>query len=141
VRGLLGQGARLILGADIVKAEAVLVAAYDDTLGVTARFNKNLLVRINRELGGNFDLDAFDHLAVWNPEYERMEMHLVSRKDQIVKAAGHAFAFKAGERFHTENSHKFTPASLARLAADSGWRIERQWISPAPQFGIFSLVS
>ncbi len=139
VRGLLGQNARLILGADMVKDEATLVAAYDDANGVTAQFNKNLLARINRELGGNFDLDAFDHLAVWNPEYERMEMHLVSRKDQIVTAAGHAFAFKAGERFHTENSHKFTPASLARLAADSSWKIERQWISPAPAFGIFSL--
>ena len=139
VRGLLGQGARLILGADMVKDEATLVAAYDDALGVTARFNTNLLTRINRELGGNFDLDAFDHLAVWNPDFERMEMHLVSRKDQIVKAAGHAFAFKAGERFHTENSHKFTPSSLARLAVESGWRIERQWISPAPEFGIFSL--
>jgi dimethylhistidine N-methyltransferase len=141
VRGLLGQNARLILGADMVKAEATLVAAYDDALGVTAQFNKNLLTRINRELGGNFDLNAFDHLAVWNPDFERMEMHLVSRKDQIVKAAGHAFAFKAGERFHTENSHKFTPASLARLAAESGWKIERQWISPAPEFGIFGLVS
>lgn len=139
VRGLLGHNARLILGADMVKDEATLVAAYDDAKGVTAAFNKNLLVRINRELDGNFDPDAFDHLAVWNPDYERIEMHLVSRKDQIVKAAGHTFAFKAGERFHTENSHKFTPASLARLAADSGWKIERQWISPAPEFGIFSL--
>ncbi len=141
VRGLLGQNARLILGADMVKDEVTLVAAYDDALGVTAQFNTNLLVRINRELGGNFDLGAFDHLAVWNPEYERMEMHLVSRKDQIVTAAGHAFAFKAGERFHTENSHKFTPGSLARLAAESGWKIDRQWISPAPEFGIFSLGS
>ncbi|MCR6658501.1 MAG: ergothioneine biosynthesis protein EgtB [Asticcacaulis sp.] len=141
VRGLLGHKARLILGADMVKDEATLVAAYDDAKGVTAAFNKNLLVRINRELDGNFDPDAFDHLAVWNPVYERIEMHLVSRKDQIVKAAGHAFAFKTGERFHTENSHKFTPASLTRLAAGSGWKIERQWISPAPEFGIFSLGS
>jgi len=141
VRGLPGQGMRLILGADMVKDIPTLVAAYDDASGVTARFNKNLLVRINRELDGNFDPDAFDHLAVWNPDFERIEMHLVSRKDQIVKAAGHAFAFKAGERFHTENSHKFTPASLARLAAEAGWKIERQWISPAPEFGIFSLVS
>ena len=70
-----------------------------------------------------------------------MEMHLVSRKDQIVQAAGHAFAFKAGERFHTENSHKFTPASLARLAAELRLEDERQWISPAPEFGIFSLGS
>ena len=141
VRKMLGGGARLILGADMVKDEATLVAAYDDAAGVTARFNKNLLFRINRELGGNFDVDAFDHLAVWNPDHERMEMHLVSKTDQIVKAAGHAFAFKAGERFHTENSHKFTLASLGRLTTDSGWRIDGRWISPAPEFGIFSLTA
>jgi len=140
-RDLLGSGGRLILGADMVKDEPTLVAAYDDPEGMTARFNKNLLVRINRELGGNFDPDAFDHLAVWNPDFERMEMHLVSRTDQIVKAADHAFAFKAGERLHTENSHKFTLSSLSRLAAESGWRINAQWISPAPEFGIFSLAA
>lgn len=140
-RKLLGRGGQLIIGADMVKAEATLVAAYDDAQGVTARFNKNLLVRINRELGGNFDLDAFDHLAKWNPERERIEMYLVSRKDQIVKAANHAFAFKVGERFHTENSHKFTLASLNKLAADSGWHIDRHWISAAPEFGVFSLRS
>lgn len=140
VRQVLGPQATLILGADMVKYEATLVAAYDDAAGVTAAFNKNLLTRINRELHGNFDLNAFDHLAVWNPEFERIEMHLVSLTDQIVKAAGHAFAFKAGERFHTENSHKFTPASLARLAGEAGWRIDAQWISPAPEFGVFRLI-
>ncbi len=140
-RKLLGSNSRLIIGADMVKEKATLVAAYDDAEGVTSRFNKNLLVRINRELGGNFDLDAFDHLAEWNPDYERMEMYLVSRKDQIVKAAGHAFAFKVGERFHTENSHKFTLASLDRLATESGWRIDRHWISASPAFGVFSLRS
>ncbi|EGF92396.1 hypothetical protein ABI_08320 [Asticcacaulis biprosthecium C19] len=140
VRRMLAAGAQLILGADIVKDEATLIAAYDDGAGVTARFNKNLLVRINRELSGNFDIDAFDHLAVWNREHERVEMHLVSRTDQIVTAAGHAFSFKAGERLHTENSHKFTPSSLRRLAEASGWVLENQWISPKPEFGIFKLV-
>ncbi len=139
MRAVLGPDARLILGADIVKDEATLLAAYDDADGVTAEFNKNVLRRINRELAGNFDLSAFDHLAVWNAEYARMEMHLVSRFDQIVTAAGHSFAFKAGERLHTENSHKFTRDSLAAMAGDSGWTVERTWISPAPQFGVFVL--
>ncbi|RXZ38228.1 L-histidine N(alpha)-methyltransferase [Oxalobacteraceae bacterium CAVE-383] len=139
VRRLLGLDAHMIIGADMVKDEATLVAAYDDAEGVTARFNKNLLVRINRELGGDFDPEAFDHLALWNPQLQRMEMHLVSRADQIVNAAGQTFAFKEGERLHTENSHKFTPESFAALAAQAGWTVTRQWISAAPQFAVFSL--
>jgi dimethylhistidine N-methyltransferase len=139
IRGALGRHAKLILGADMVKDEATLLAAYDDAEGVTAAFNKNLLRRINRELDGNFDLSAFDHLAVWNEALQRMEMHLVSRHDQIVTAAGHSFAFKAGERLHTENSHKFTPESLDRLARSADWRIAQSWISPSPSFGVFVL--
>jgi dimethylhistidine N-methyltransferase len=136
---LLGDDSVLLIGADLVKDEATLVAAYDDVEGITARFNKNLLARINRELGGNFDLDAFDHLAIWNAELARMEMHLVSRADQIVNAARHTFAFKAGERLHTENSHKFTTKSFADLAAQAGWSVRREWISAAPQFAVFRL--
>jgi dimethylhistidine N-methyltransferase len=139
MRAMLGADARLIIGADIVKDEATLVAAYNDAAGVTAEFNKNLLRRINSELSGTFDLNAFDHLAVWNPDFARMEMHLVSRIDQIVHAAGHTFAFKAGERLHTENSHKFTPSSFAALAGEAGLQIERHWISKAPEFGVFLL--
>nr|WP_235079974.1 ergothioneine biosynthesis protein EgtB [Asticcacaulis sp. AC402] len=135
------RDAQLILGVDMVKDEGTLVNAYNDAEGVTACFNKNLLTRINRELGGNFDLDAFQHLAIWNPDLNRIEMHLVSLSDQIVTAAGHAFAFKSGERFHTESSHKFTPASLTRLAEESGWRIDAHWMSSAPEFGLFSLVA
>jgi dimethylhistidine N-methyltransferase len=138
-RELLGQDGLLVIGADLVKDEATLVSAYDDGQGVTARFNKNLLLRINRELGGDFDLDSFTHSAVWNAADSRMEMHLVSLADQIVNAAGHTFAFKAGESLHTENSHKFTPESFAALAAEAGWTVGRQWISAAPQFAIFSL--
>ncbi|UDF05296.1 ergothioneine biosynthesis protein EgtB [Asticcacaulis sp. AND118] len=138
-RTVLGADARLIVGADMVKDEATLHAAYDDTGGVTAAFNKNLLTRINRELGGNFDLDAFDHLAVWNAAQSRIEMHLVSRHDQIVTAAGHRFAFKASERLHTENSHKFTPESFAALCEGAGWQVAKSWISPDPAFGIFVL--
>ena len=139
MRAMLGPDARLIIGADQVKDQATLIAAYDDVEGVTAEFNKNLLRRINRELSGTFDLNAFDHLAVWNTEYARMEMHLVSRIDQIVHAAGHTFAFKAGERLHTENSHKFTYDSFAALAGDAGLRVERHWVSPAPEFAVFLL--
>jgi dimethylhistidine N-methyltransferase len=139
VKKLLGDDSVLLIGADLVKDEETLLAAYDDVGGLTARFNKNLLTRINCELGGNFDLDAFDHLALWNAERTRMEMHLVSRADQIVNAAKHTFAFKAGERLHTENSHKFTAKSFADLAAQGGWSVSREWISTAPQFAIFSL--
>lgn len=138
-RTVLGDNARLIVGADMVKDEETLHAAYDDAEGVTAAFNKNLLTRINRELGGNFDLDAFDHLAVWNAAQSRIEMHLVSRHDQIVTAAGHTFAFKAGERLHTENSHKFTSESFGALCENAGWTVMKSWISPAPAFGIFLL--
>ena len=139
VRHLLGDESVLVIGADLIKDEATLVAAYDDAEGVTARFNKNLLARINRELGGDFDLEAFDHLAVWNAELARMEMHLVSRTNQIVNAARHTFAFKAGERLHTENSRKFTSDSLADLAAQAGWSVKREWVSAVPRFAIFSL--
>jgi dimethylhistidine N-methyltransferase len=138
-RHLLGDDAQFIVGADLVKDEATLLAAYDDTQGVTARFNKNLLIRINRELEGDFDVDAFDHLAIWNAEQSRIEMHLVSRRDQIVNAAKHTFAFRRGERLHTENSHKFTTDSFAHLVARAGWSVNRQWISAAPQFAVFSL--
>jgi len=139
MRALLGPDARLILGADMVKDEATLVAAYDDADGVTAAFNRNVLRRINRELGGTFDLTAFDHLALWNAAESRMEMHLVSRHDQIVHAAGHSFAFTAGERLHTENSYKFTDASLAAMTRASGWRIEKTWVSPPPRFAVVRL--
>jgi len=138
-RRLLGEDAMLIVGADVVKDEATLLAAYDDAQGVTAAFNKNLLVRINRELSGDFALALFDHEARWNTQAQRMEMHLVSRIDQIVNAAGHSYAFKAGESLHTENSHKFTPQSFAQLAQRAGWQVARQWISEAPQFAIFGL--
>jgi dimethylhistidine N-methyltransferase len=139
VRERLGPGARFIVGADQVKDLDVLLAAYDDAQGVTAAFNRNVLVRINRELGGDFVPEAFEHRAVWNPRFERIEMHLVSRAAQRVTLAGQAFAFEAGESIHTENSHKFTPASFARLAAAGGWDVERAWISPAPSFGVFVL--
>jgi dimethylhistidine N-methyltransferase len=137
---MLGDGALMIVGADLVKDEATLLAAYNDAEGFTARFNKNLLTRINRELLGNFNLDAFDHLAVWNREQLRIEMNLVSRADQVVNAAGKTFAFKKGELLHTENSHKFTTDSFTSLASDAGWTVRRSWTSDSPEFGVFALM-
>jgi dimethylhistidine N-methyltransferase len=138
-RRLLGPGAAFVVGVDLVKPEATLVSAYDDRLGVTAAFNKNLLARMNRELGADFDLEAFDHKAVWNPDESRIEMHLVSLKDQEVRIAGRVFAFAAGETLHTENSYKFTLEGFGELAARAGWRLEREWASTTPAFAIVLL--
>ncbi|MCR5880644.1 L-histidine N(alpha)-methyltransferase [Phenylobacterium sp. J367] len=128
-----------MIGLDLVKDEETLVAAYDDAEGVTAAFNLNLLARINRELGGDFDLDAFAHKAVWNARESRIEMHLESLRAQTVHVAGRAFRFAAGETLHTENSYKFRLDAFARLAAGAGWRLERQWISEAPAFAVVIL--
>ena len=136
---LLGEGAYMLVGADLVKDEAVLVAAYDDAQGVTAAFNKNLLARINRELEGDFDLDAFRHEARWNAEQSRIEMHLVSLREQTAQAGGETFDFEAGESIHTENSHKFTVEGFAALAAQAGWRQDRVWTDPQRLFSVMLL--
>lgn len=138
-RQILGAQATLLVGVDLIKDVSTLVAAYDDSNGVTAQFNKNLLLRINRELGGDFDPEAFDHLALWNAADSRIEMHLVSRKDQIVNAAGQTFAFGSGEHLHTENSHKFTVDMFSQLAAEAGWSANKTWISDAPRVALFRL--
>jgi dimethylhistidine N-methyltransferase len=136
---LLGDQAHFIVGVDLIKDADILVAAYDDAEGVTGRFNKNLLTRINRELDGNFKVEAFEHLAVWNETEARMEMHLVSQTEQVVKVAGNTFHFAAGERLHTENSHKFTVESFTELAASAGWAVSDYWMSEKPQVALFSL--
>jgi dimethylhistidine N-methyltransferase len=132
----LGAGSRLLLGADLVKGLPVLEAAYDDAAGVTAAFNLNLLHRLNREAGADFDTAAFRHRAVWNPELERVEMHLVSQRAQAVRLAGRTIRFAEGETIHTESSHKYRPARLAELAAAAGWRAGPMWTDPA---GLFSV--
>jgi dimethylhistidine N-methyltransferase len=139
-RGLLGAGSRFLVGIDVVKDTDVLVAAYDDALGVTAAFNKNLLARINRELGADFDLNAFAHKAIWNAADSRIEMHLESLKDQRVRVAGESFAFAKGETIHTENSAKFTVEAFAGLAQKAGWTLETSWLSEAPAFAVVSLL-
>ena len=138
-KALLGRGGRFIVGADLVKDAKVLIEAYDDAQGVTAAFNFNLLARINRELGGDLDLDRFRHQAVWNAEASRIEMHLLSQADQRFRIAGRAFSMRAGETIHTENAHKYTVESFTALAAQGGWRVISQWISPRPEFALFLL--
>ena len=122
---------RLLLGTDLDKDPAILEAAYDDAQGVTARFNLNLLERINRELGGRFDLDRFQHRPV-RADLRRVEMHLVSRVDQevAIPGAGLTVRFAEGESIHTENSHKYTPETLRDLADRSGFVEEAAWTDP-----------
>jgi dimethylhistidine N-methyltransferase len=136
---ILGQGALMILGVDLEKDEAVLHAAYNDASGVTARFNLNLLVRMNRELGANFDVSAFRHCAIYNREQHRIEMHLVSRKAQKVRLCGRTLAFAAGESVHTENSYKYSIPRLAELAGASGWRLQKSWTDANDMFSVHAL--
>ncbi|MDY6923752.1 MAG: ergothioneine biosynthesis protein EgtB [Pseudomonadota bacterium] len=122
-RRQLGEAALFILGVDLVKSPEVLVAAYDDAAGVTAAFNRNLLVRANRDLKAGFDVDSFVHRAVWNPDESRMEMHLEATRAMEVRIDDRVIAFVEGETIHTENSRKFTEASVRDLALASGWRV------------------
>lgn len=138
---LLGQGAQFLVGADLVKSPSVLVPAYDDAQGVTAAFNKNLLARINRELGAAIDPDRFRHRAVWNATDSRIEMHLVSLQDQTVEIAGRTITFAAGESIHTENSYKFTVAGFTALAEQAGWRVQASWTDADFPFGVFLLAA
>ena len=125
----MGPADRLLLGTDLVKNPAILEAAYDDALGVTAEFNRNLLARANRELGADFDLSRFAHEARYRADLRRIEMHLVSLRDQAVSVpgAGLVARFRAGESIHTENSHKYTPETLEALARESGFAEESAW--------------
>src|SRR2546421_2090419 len=115
----------LLLGADLVKPERDLLIAYDDPLGVTAAFNRNLLVRINRELGGSFDIDAFAHRAVWNPAAQRIEMHLESLADQAVTiaSAGITVRFARGERIWTESSYKYDESQIEQMGIRAGFAV------------------
>ena len=116
-----------------------MIAAYDDRQGVTAEFNLNLLARINRELRGDFALDAFAHEARWNERESAIEMHLVSLRPQLVSAAGSSFAFAQGETIHTETCRKFDVAGFAFAAQRCGWRVENLWSDPAELFAVFGL--
>ncbi|HEX7284840.1 MAG TPA: L-histidine N(alpha)-methyltransferase [Candidatus Angelobacter sp.] len=138
VRGSLRPGDVLLLGFDLVKDAQVLHEAYNDRAGVTAEFDKNVLARINRELGGNFCLETFEHVAFWNPAMSRIEMHLESRNDQVVyvRDLDENFHFHRGERIHTENSYKFCDESISGLLRESGLRLETSWTDPNHWFRV-----
>ncbi len=138
LRSQLRPGDALLLGTDMVKAKTPLVAAYNDGAGVTADFNKNILTRLNRELGSNFALDAFEHRAVWNASASRMEMHLDSKRNQIVRveAIDRSFALKRGESIHTENSYKFTAEIVEDMLLKSGFVLEQSWYDDDRWFGV-----
>jgi dimethylhistidine N-methyltransferase len=124
---LVGRGGGLLVGFDLDKDESIVWPAYNDRRGISAAFNLNLLERINRELDANFDLDAFAHRADYLRAEERVELALVSRREQRVRVAGQVFAFEDGEPIHTEDSYKYTPGHFARLTGRAGFSIERQW--------------
>ena len=133
---ILGPNSILIVGADLITPVDILNAAYNDAAGVTARFNLNLLVRINRELNGSFKLDTFEHHAFYNRERHRIEMHLASLKRQTVQVAGECFDFRAGETIHTENSYKYSVESLGALARGVGWLPAGVWMDSKKYFSI-----
>lgn len=137
----LGRGSGMIVGVDLKKDAAILHAAYDDSLGVTAAFNRNLLVRINRELRGDADIKGFAHEARYNAERGCIEMHLVSRRDQTVTVAGHAFDFTAGESIHTEDSFKYTVPEFQALATQAGWTPAHAWTDPDELFSVHYLIA
>jgi L-histidine Nalpha-methyltransferase len=138
IRAALAPGDALALGADLVKPEAVLRLAYDDPLGVTAAFNRNLLVRMNRELGATFDPTRFVHDARWDAAASRVEMHLVSavRQTVAIPGAGCDVSFDAGESIWTESSYKYEPADLAAMGARAGFRVRDQWIDEPGRFAL-----
>ncbi len=140
-REILGHDAQMVIGIDLEKDEGLLHEAYNDKAGVTARFNLNVLVRINRELGGNFDLSAFTHRAIYNRERHRIEMHLIAKTSQNVRLLGTNLAFRAGESIHTENSYKYSLDRFAKLARSSGWMPSASWTDVSSMFSVHVLVA
>jgi dimethylhistidine N-methyltransferase len=136
---ILGKDALMILGVDLEKDEPTLRKAYNDGAGVTAQFNLNVLTRMNRELGANFDLSAFDHRAIYNPDQHRIEMHLFSRKPQSVTVCGHTISFAANESIHTENSYKYSIGRFTQLASNAGWTVEKSWTDAKRMFSLHAL--
>ncbi|MBL8269304.1 L-histidine N(alpha)-methyltransferase [Steroidobacter sp.] len=136
MRELVGQNGAVLIGIDLRKDPRVLERAYDDAAGVTAEFNINALRHVNRELGADFDLDAFDHLAVWVENESRIEMHLVSKREQVVHLGGEKVRISRGEHLRTEYCHKYTLDSFAELAATAGLAVKRVWMDPNKQFSV-----
>lgn len=137
MRTSLGEGSALLIGIDRIKDPAVLVPAYDDAQGVTAAFNLNLLERINAELAGTIPVDAFAHVARWNDDRARIEMHLEAQRAVAFEVDGRGFAMAAGETIHTENSHKYGDRDARLLLAAGGWTVTRAWTDEDGLFGLY----
>jgi dimethylhistidine N-methyltransferase len=133
---LVGPGGGMLLGLDCKKAPAILHAAYNDRAGITARFNRNVLVRINRELDADFAVNCFEHYAFYDPARGRIEMHLVSSSDQLVHVAGQPFEFAQGEPIRTEYSYKYATGDWQAMARKSGFRIQRMWTDRRHWFAV-----
>ncbi|MBC8212754.1 MAG: L-histidine N(alpha)-methyltransferase [Gammaproteobacteria bacterium] len=133
---LVGTGGYLLIGVDLKKDRAILQAAYDDAAGITAQFNLNLLAHINRELNADFDLETWQHKALYNESKGRIEMHLISRREQTVTVDGQSFHFSQGEGIHTENSYKYTVDEFNALAAQAGFQSDACWLDDNSLFSV-----
>src|SRR5438874_8960968 len=136
-----GRGGGLLIGADLQKDQNVIEAAYNDSAGVTAEFNLNLLAHINRKTGANFDLNQWQHRAIYNSEAGRIEMYLISQADQTVRIQDREFHFRAGERILTEHSYKHTPEGFISLAGKAGFDFVKLWTDDARLFGVFYFIT
>ena len=140
MRRQVGSQGAAVIGVDLKKECSVLLPAYDDSAGVTAEFNRNILIRINRELEGQFPAAQFRHSARWNEAESAVEMHLESLVDRVIAVAGRGFAFRHGETIHTESSRKYEVKMFSELARRHGWHTQRLWTDPLRRFAVFGLV-
>ena len=131
-----GKDCELLIGVDLKKDKTILHRAYNDSAGVTAAFNSNILARLNCEFGANFELDKFKHHAFYNEQAGRIEMHLVSLRDQTVRVNGRVISFRAGERIWTESSYKYTVTEFANLAAQAGFKLKKVWTDSRHWFSV-----
>jgi len=138
IRAEMSASDTLLIGTDLVKAERDLLLAYDDPLGVTAAFSRNVLVRLNRELGANFEVDAFRHRATWRPDHSRIEIHLECLREQhvVIPPAALDFTLQAGERIWTESSYKYEPEGVNTLLERAGFAPVTQWIDDDARFAL-----
>ena len=136
IAALVEQGGGFLIGVDLKKDVEILEDAYNDSEGMTSEFNMNILARMNRELGADFNMSRFEHSAVYNYDRDRIELHLVSLTDQTVHVADRAISFEEGEAIHTENSYKYSLEGFSRLAASAGLTVERVWTDPDRLFSV-----